>query len=137
MWHLLFVVFISSFIFLLFCCLLSNLHGIKNGKWKEMKNLNHFFLFFTTSGRVWWKDLYFGIILTLELALGSATNLFYGLRHWNITEVCNNFLSDQTTQWLHFPRCPSDLYYCQQQGCFSFKFGISAGFTDSAIRLTT
>lgn len=45
MWHLLFVVFISSFIFLLFCCLLSNLHGIKNGKWKEMKNLNHFFNF--------------------------------------------------------------------------------------------
>lgn len=93
---------------------------------------------FAASAEVWWKKFIWASSWLLNLLLlRSAKNLLYGLRHWNTTELCSNFLSDQTTQLFHFPRCPSDLYYCQQQRCFDSKLGLSAGFTDSDTHLTS
>lgn len=112
MWQLIFVAFYFFIVYIYHCCSYYQISMALKMKKRDEKLISHFL---TTSIEIWWKKLYFGVILILELTPRSATNLSYGLRHWNTTGSCNNFLTDQTTQLFHVPRCPNDLDYCQQQ----------------------
>lgn len=111
MWQLIFVAFYFFILYIYHCSYYQIPMTLKIKK-RDEKFISHFII---TSIEIWWKILYFGVILILELTPRSAKNLSYGLRQGKTTESCNNFLTDQTTQLFHVPRCPSDLDYCQQQ----------------------